>query len=68
MLLLFQTLLAQKYGYKPLPLHIPEEEFSLLCSAMADSADEGQLVQQWYQLDCNTQPPQYTLLQPLEDW
>lgn len=63
-----QTLLGQKYGHKPLPVNIPEEEFSLLCGAMLDSADERQLVQQWYQLDYNARPPHYTLLQPSKDW
>lgn len=60
-----QTLQAQKYGHKPLPVHIPNEEFTLLCDTMLDSADERQLVQQWYQLDSNAMPPQYTLLQHL---
>ncbi|CAI8027083.1 NACHT and WD repeat domain-containing protein 2 [Geodia barretti] len=68
----FISLLGQKYGHKPLPPHIPEEEYALLCGSMEDSADERQLVQQWYQLESNAQPPHYELLQPPqncnEDW
>ena len=65
---LAQSLLGQKYGHKPLPPHIPEEEYALLCGSMEDSADERQLVQQWYQLESNAQPPHYELLQPPQDW
>ena len=64
----FKTLLGQKYGHKPLPLHIPEDEYTLLCGAMEDSAEERQLVHHWYRLDSNALPPQYNLLQPLQDW
>lgn len=35
---------------------------------MEDSADERQLVKQWYQLDSNAQPPHYELLPPTQDW
>lgn len=61
-----QTLLAQKYGYRPLPMYIPEEEYGQLCAVMEDAAGSRRLVQQWYKLDTNAEPPQY-VLQPLQE-
>ena len=58
---LTQTLLAQKYGYRPLPVHIPEDEYVQLCAVMEDAAGSRRLVQQWYKLDTNAEPPQYVL-------
>lgn len=55
-----QTLLAQRYGHKPLHLCIPEEEFGLLYAAVEDPTAR-KLLQKWYKLDTNARPPNFVL-------
>ncbi len=55
-----QTLLGQKYGHKPLHTHILQEDFELIHAAIEDSSSRF-LVQQWYILDTNAEPPEYVL-------
>ena len=55
-----QTLLAQRYGHKPLHQTIPEDDFKLLVTAI-DEYSMRQLVSQWYRLDMNAVPPEYVL-------
>lgn len=57
---LIQTLLAQKYGSKPLLTSILQEDFELLHAAIEEPSARN-LLQQWYLLDTNAQPPEYIL-------
>jgi hypothetical protein len=59
-----QTLLAQKYGTRPLPPHIPQAEFESLLDAVATD-DDRTLLTNWFVLDENAVPAHYRL-QPIE--
>ena len=63
--LLFQTFLAQKYGYRPFPPKISASEFNQLLSAV-NKDDDIALLKKWFWLDENLVPPTY-ILQPITD-
>lgn len=60
----FQVFLGQKYGYRPIPTHIPAAEFELLRECAKNVQDELELLDAWYKKDMNTVPPVY-VLQPI---
>lgn len=60
----FQVFLGQKYGYRPIPTHIPAAEFELLRECAKNIQDELELLDAWYKKDMNTVPPVY-VLQPI---
>ena len=62
-LLLSQTFLAQKYGYRPFPPKIKANEFEALLSAITDKQEE-EILTEWFVLDKNIVPPIYRL-QPI---
>ncbi len=62
---LFQTFLAQKYGYRPFPPKIPAAEFDALVSAVSDVHDLD-LLREWFILDSNIVPPVY-ILHPIRE-
>ena len=55
-----QTLLAQRYGYKPLHSCIVEEDFELIHAAIEEPSTRD-LIQQWYLKDTNALPAEYVL-------
>ena len=56
----FIVLLANRYGWCPLPAEIPAEEFEEIEQQIA-SASKRTLLQQWYKRDDNALPPVYCL-------
>ncbi len=58
----FLVLLGDRYGWRPLPVEIPANEFEALCAQINDDEDR-QLLATWYRRDDNRVPPAY-LLQP----
>lgn len=57
----FLVLLGDRYGWQPLPVEIPEEEFKAIEQRISDS-DEKDLLLHWYRSDQNAVPPVYRLL------
>ncbi|UJR21317.1 hypothetical protein I4U23_024408 [Adineta vaga] len=55
----FVVFLGQKYGYRPLPTKIEEEEFRLVTSV--SSKEDARLLNQWYKLDSNNIPSLFCL-------
>ena len=53
-------LLGDRYGWRPLPNEIPEEEFSVLKEL--STVKENELLNQWYRLDSNSKSLKYLLL------
>ena len=51
--------LGQKYGYRPLPTKIEDDEFSLVLSV--SSKEDARLLNQWYKLDSNNIPSLFCL-------
>ena len=62
-LLILQTFLGQKYGYRPFPAKIRSSEFETLLAAV-EKEDDLQLLKHWFWRDDNAVPTQY-LLQPI---
>ena len=62
-LLLLQTFLGQKYGFRPLPSKIVAAEFEEISSNITDQ-DETSLLGTWYKCDLNEIPATY-VLQPV---
>jgi len=60
----YVALLADKYGYRPFPADIPEQEFNLLVSKLPPPAQA--LMKKWYFPDLNSVPTTY-ILRPLEE-
>ncbi|KAL8578635.1 hypothetical protein ACOMHN_007093 [Nucella lapillus] len=60
----FIVFLGQKYGYRPIPTHIPATEFQLLRGCVKTFPDEVDLLDTWYKEDLNSVPPVY-VLQPI---
>eukprot|EP00049_Salpingoeca_infusionum_P015661 m.306518 g.306518 ORF g.306518 m.306518 type:complete len:2218 (-) comp15923_c1_seq2:58-6711(-) len=56
----FVTLLSQRYGYRPFPNKIVQEEFETLLAQC--SAEDQKVLSMWFKLDTNTIPAQYWLL------
>ena len=59
----FQVFLGQRYGFRPLPSCIPEEEMKLILQAVPE--EEDRIIHDWYKIDTNAVPPQY-VLQPID--
>ena len=53
----FLVILGDKYGFRPLPASIPEDEYKRII----DSAEEKILIEDMYALDANCVPPMYVL-------
>ncbi|KAK3752389.1 hypothetical protein QZH41_008593 [Actinostola sp. cb2023] len=62
----FQTLLADKYGYCPIPPIIETQEFQQIMTAV-DNQDTKELFHKWYREDLNAIPASY-VLQPVTTW
>lgn len=58
-----QTLLAQRYGFKPLRSRILQADFELIQAAVEESSAKS-LLKKWYKLDSNATPPEYLLQYP----
>nr|XP_006821226.1 PREDICTED: NACHT and WD repeat domain-containing protein 1-like [Saccoglossus kowalevskii] len=59
----FVCLVGQRYGYRPLPTEIIEQEFDNLQKCVYKH-DDKKLLSEWYRKDKNAIPPKY-LLQPI---
>ncbi|CAM4872504.1 unnamed protein product [Rotaria socialis] len=55
----FVVFLGQKYGYRPLPTKIEEDEFLKITSV--SNSEDDKLLNQWYKLDLNNFPSVYCL-------
>ena len=60
----FIVLLGDRYGWRPAPEIIPENEFDAIVAHLSD--EQRDLLDDWYALDENAVPPEYCLL-PRED-
>ncbi|KAL4634825.1 NACHT domain- and WD repeat-containing protein 1 [Arapaima gigas] len=58
------VLLGNRYGYRPIPRIIPENEFELLLSKLGENKEGVKLLNQWFWKDYNAVPPSY-VLQPI---
>jgi hypothetical protein len=61
----FVALLGDKYGYCPLPIKLPLEEFARIRARAEDDDDHAGaqgLFDRWYQVDANLVPPQRVLV------
>jgi len=56
----FIVLLGDRYGWQPLPVEIPVEEFKEIENRIQDNNDR-KLVSEWYKRDDNAVPPVYCL-------
>eukprot|EP00050_Salpingoeca_kvevrii_P002198 m.188387 g.188387 ORF g.188387 m.188387 type:complete len:1353 (-) comp10557_c0_seq21:1289-5347(-) len=54
------SLQAQKYGFRPFPASIPEDEYRRLYNAVA-TTQEKMLLDDWFEHDANAVPPAYVL-------
>jgi len=57
----FLCLLGHKYGYRPLPASIDQQEFETLRKHLDKSKDVLKLLDAYYRLDMNAIPPEYVL-------
>ena len=60
----FKALLGDKYGYRPVPRKIVDEEFEKLKNASPMSKLDLETINSWYKLDTNIIPNMY-VLQPI---
>lgn len=63
----FVTMLGDRYGYRPFPRKIPQVDLDVMIlyiNSQPDSAQDVALIEKWYKVDTNIQPPMY-LLQPI---
>ena len=64
LMIILQALLGNRYGYRPIPRLIPEKEFQLLLSKMAEDMEGMELLTKWFWKDENSIPSVY-VLQPI---
>ncbi|HEX3654177.1 MAG TPA: AAA family ATPase [Pirellulales bacterium] len=66
----FIVLLGDRYGWRPLPAHIFEDEFQLLLAAFAEPAAAGdrQLLEAWYVRDENAIPAERVLRPQMHEY
>jgi WD40 repeat protein len=66
----FIALLGDRYGWCPIPSHIPAQEFELLRCALRDQGktSAASLLEHWYQLDKNASPAKFILQPQTEPW
>ncbi|KAE8632431.1 hypothetical protein XENTR_v10001547 [Xenopus tropicalis] len=60
----FIALVGNRYGFRPIPRVISEEEFNILFSKIQSNESDAQLLTKWFWKDMNTIPPTY-VLQPI---
>ncbi|XP_018423713.1 PREDICTED: NACHT domain- and WD repeat-containing protein 1 [Nanorana parkeri] len=60
----FIGLVGNRYGYRPMPRLIGEEEFNILYKKVLKNEAEAQLLTHWYWKDINAVPPMY-VFQPI---
>jgi hypothetical protein len=53
----FVALLGDRYGWRPLPYELSQDDWQRVLSSVPASTEGGQLVRQWYQVDENAAPP-----------
>ncbi|KAK6467567.1 NACHT domain- and WD repeat-containing protein 1 [Huso huso] len=61
---IFTALIGNRYGYRPIPRVIEEQEFELLLSKLSADESATQLLKDWFWKDENSVPPAY-ILQPI---
>ncbi|XP_021358901.1 NACHT domain- and WD repeat-containing protein 1-like isoform X2 [Mizuhopecten yessoensis] len=59
----FVLIKGSRYGFRPIPIELSPEDFTLLTSYITNP-EHTKLLQTWYQRDNNSKPPQY-VLQPI---
>ena len=64
-IIILQTFLGQKYGYRPFPPRINADEFEKMLKAVKQAEDET-LLTDWFLKDENCVPAQYQL-QPIRE-
>ncbi|KAM8960480.1 NACHT domain- and WD repeat-containing protein 1 [Pelodytes ibericus] len=60
----FIGLIGNRYGFRPIPRVISEEEFNILNKKIERNQSDAQLLTQWFWKDMNAVPPTY-ILQPI---
>ncbi|XP_069623861.1 NACHT domain- and WD repeat-containing protein 1 [Ranitomeya imitator] len=60
----FIALIGNRYGFRPIPRNIGEEEFDILYKKVLKNGAEAQLLTQWFWKDMNAVPPTY-VFQPI---
>lgn len=60
----FVVFLGQKYGYRPLPTKVLENEFKAILDALKSYPEDVNLLETWYKLDLNSLPSVF-ILQPV---
>ncbi|OCU00805.1 NACHT domain- and WD repeat-containing protein 1 [Xenopus laevis] len=60
----FIALVGNRYGFRPIPRVISEEEFNILFNKIQRNESDAQLLTKWFWKDMNTVPPTY-VLQPI---
>jgi hypothetical protein len=55
----FLVLVGNRYGWRPLPAEIPDEEYGRLQGSVSE--DEAAELAEWYELDRNAEPPEFRL-------
>ncbi|XP_002741817.1 NACHT domain- and WD repeat-containing protein 1-like [Saccoglossus kowalevskii] len=60
----FVTFLCQKYGYRPFPPKIPDDEFKSFISILTEENQSVELLQEWFKKDENADPAIW-ILQPI---
>ncbi|XP_021358893.1 uncharacterized protein LOC110453957 isoform X1 [Mizuhopecten yessoensis] len=56
----FVLIKGSRYGFRPIPIELSTEDFTLLTSYITNP-EHTKLLQTWYQRDNNSKPPQYVL-------
>ena len=59
-----QTLLGNRYGYRPFPAKIPTAEFSIFKELASSHNIDASALSSWFKCDINAVPPAYQL-QPI---
>ncbi len=57
----FLMLIGDRYGWRPLPTEIPNEDFELILTSLDKDNDSKALLNRWYRIDDNAVPPHYRL-------
>ncbi|KAM4807933.1 NACHT domain- and WD repeat-containing protein 1 [Rhinophrynus dorsalis] len=60
----FIALVGHRYGFRPIPRVISEEEFNIIYNKIQRDESDAHLVTQWFWKDLNSVPPIY-ILQPI---
>ncbi|KAK2144717.1 hypothetical protein LSH36_736g01022 [Paralvinella palmiformis] len=57
----FLAIISHKYGYRPIPSEIEQEEYTTLRTSLVESRKDVSLIDEYYRLDRNVIPPHYVL-------